>query len=415
MRRVLILGTLIFAGEIIFSLPFHVSRFFRPTFLAVYELNNAQLGDMFAFYGVTAMLCYFPGGPLADYFSARKLMVTALLATAAGGLVLLLSPSLLSLRLLFAYWGCTTILLFWAAMIKAARQWGGEANQGMAYGLLDGGRGLVAAIVASLAIWLLTGVLDGVPTASVANSLEPSSQQQALLWVIAFYSAATLLAAALVWLVLPAVENTTPSVAQSWRALPILLQNRTIWLQGVVVICGYCGFKGLDNYGLYGVDALGMSELDSARFTAWAAYLRPVGAIGAGFLADRFRSGWVILLCFLGLVLSYGATALASPQWIAPAYILVNVLFSALLVFAIRGIYFALMQQSYLPMASTGSAAGLISVLGFTPDIFFAPLAGRILDADPGVAGQQNLFLLLAGFAAVGAVAIYYLNRINHR
>jgi len=35
---------LIIAGEAIFALPFHVTRFFRPTFLEVFEFSNMQLG-----------------------------------------------------------------------------------------------------------------------------------------------------------------------------------------------------------------------------------------------------------------------------------------------------------------------------------------------------------------------------------
>ena len=35
---------LIIAGEAIFSLPFHVTRFFRPTFLEVFEFSNMQFG-----------------------------------------------------------------------------------------------------------------------------------------------------------------------------------------------------------------------------------------------------------------------------------------------------------------------------------------------------------------------------------
>jgi hypothetical protein len=39
---------LILAGEVIFSLPFHIPRFFRPTLLETFELSNTQLGDIFA-------------------------------------------------------------------------------------------------------------------------------------------------------------------------------------------------------------------------------------------------------------------------------------------------------------------------------------------------------------------------------
>ena len=58
----------------IFSLPFHVIRMFRPTLLKVFHLTNTEIGDSMAFYGVMAMLAYFPGGILADRFSSRKLI-----------------------------------------------------------------------------------------------------------------------------------------------------------------------------------------------------------------------------------------------------------------------------------------------------------------------------------------------------
>ena len=134
-------------------------RFFRPTFLEVYGLSNADLGDAFAAYGVVAMLAYFPGGLIADRFSARRLVTVSLLATSLGGLYLLRGPSATGLSLLFAYWGITTILLFWAAIIRATREWGGHGQQGSAFGFLDGGRGLFAAGAASLAVWLFARVV----------------------------------------------------------------------------------------------------------------------------------------------------------------------------------------------------------------------------------------------------------------
>ena len=83
-NRWLYLFCLVFEGELIFSLPFHITRFFRPTFLEVFGFSNAELGDVFAVYGVLALLAYFPGGAIADHFSARKLMSLSLVATAVG-------------------------------------------------------------------------------------------------------------------------------------------------------------------------------------------------------------------------------------------------------------------------------------------------------------------------------------------
>lgn len=72
MSRYLLMLTLVVAGEIIFGLPFHTARFFRPTLLEAFGFTNTQLGDVFAIYGVTAMLAYFPGGILADRYSGER-------------------------------------------------------------------------------------------------------------------------------------------------------------------------------------------------------------------------------------------------------------------------------------------------------------------------------------------------------
>ncbi|MCA9685522.1 MAG: hypothetical protein KC457_25310, partial [Myxococcales bacterium] len=140
LSRVLAMVALITAGEAIFLLPFVIPRVFRPTLLEVFAIDNLELGVAQSIYGVVAMIAYFAGGPLADRFSARWLMAAALLATGVSGLALLGSPSLATLELLYGLWGMSTILLFWAAMIRATRVWGGAATQGRAFGLLDGGR-----------------------------------------------------------------------------------------------------------------------------------------------------------------------------------------------------------------------------------------------------------------------------------
>ena len=131
---VLAIGVLILAGEVIFALPFHIPRFFRASLLEVFALSNADLGDVFAVYGVTAMIAYFPGGAIADRFPPHKLMSLSLFATALGGIYLATIPGYRGLSVLFAYWGVTSILLFWAALIRGTREWGGDRAQGRAFG-----------------------------------------------------------------------------------------------------------------------------------------------------------------------------------------------------------------------------------------------------------------------------------------
>jgi sugar phosphate permease len=53
----------------------------------------------------------------------------------------------------------------------------------------------------------------------------------------------------------------------------------------------------------------------------------------------------------------------------------------------------------------TGTAVGLVSVIGYTPDVYIAAVAGYLIDQSPGLAGFQHLFTLLLGFSVIGAIA----------
>ena len=147
--RWLPLLAVIIAGEAIFGLPFVVARVFRPTLLEVFQIDNTSLGLAFGVYGIVAMLAYFPGGLIADRFSPRKLMAGALTLTGLGGLWFVQIPSLAALSILYGFWGLSTIFLFWSPMIRVTRSIGGSGGQGKAFGVLDGGRGLLAATLAA--------------------------------------------------------------------------------------------------------------------------------------------------------------------------------------------------------------------------------------------------------------------------
>ena len=70
-----------------------------------------------------------------------------------------------------------------------------------------------------------------------------------------------------------------------------VLRKPIVWVQALIVVCAYCGFKGIDNFSLYAVQVLGMDEVAGANLSANATYIRPVACIAAGLLADRFTGG----------------------------------------------------------------------------------------------------------------------------
>ena len=397
MHKMLLMLSLVVAGELVFGLAFGVPRFFRPTMLKVFGFSNTQLGDLFAVYGVMAMLSYFPGGILADHFSPRSLIVIALFATAIGGLYMATIPSAMHMGILYGYWGVTTIFLLWGALICATRDWGGDKTQGAAFGILEGGRGIVAAALASVAVAALAFYL---PENARLASVEET--ETGFRTVIYLYTFMTFLAAVLAWFVIPATSNRPVVGLSSWRGMSIALRRPIVWAQAGIIICAYCCYKGLDNYSLYAVEVLGKDQVEGARLAAYGAWTRPIAAIIAGIVADRFTASRSIGVTFAILMLSYVWWALTEPVAAGNSIIYLNFFVTYIAAFALRGVYFALLGENRTPAFITGATVGIVSFIGFTPDAFFAPIGGRILDANPGIVGFRNYFFFLAAIAAAG-------------
>ena len=400
--KALIIFALIMSGEAIFFLPFVIPRIFRPTYLDVFKLTNLELGSAFSVYGVVAMLSYFLGGPIADRFSARKLMTIALLATAASGTVLIFIPSFEIVVLLYAFWGMTTILLFWAALLRATREWGGNSSQGKAYGLLDGGRGLLAALLASITVAIFAALLP-----EEVSHADFEERAAAFSRIILIFVVLVTMVAALVWFVIPDSDQLYQSKSNrtfDWEMIKKVLKVPAIWLQAAIVLCAYVGYKSTDDFSLYARDAFGYDEVQSAYLGTISYWVRPFVAIAAGFMADRFSSSKVVVA---GFVITLVGSLFIGLGMIRPGIfwmLATTVAGVSIGIYALRGIYFALFQESKIPFAITGTAVGIVSVVGYTPDIFMGPVMGYLLDTYPGAEGHQYVFMMLAAFALIGLV-----------
>jgi len=415
MHRAVFMFGLILAGEAVFALPFHLTRFFRPTVLEVFGLTNTELGAAQGVYGVLAMVSYFVGGPLADRYPARKLLAMSLWTTAAGGLYMASFPDYRGATILWGFYGVTTILFFWAALIRATREWGGHDKQGRAYGLLDAGRGLLAAVLASLAVVVFSFVFpEDQSTASLAE------KQHALRIVIYGYTSMTVIAGVFIWFAIADGHPDGDVAASSWdphresAAAHIIrvLRIPAVWLQAVIVVCAYVAYKGFDNYSLYAVQGYGLNQVEAAGVVTIASWMRPVAALGAGLLGDRHGVVRMTVISFLVLLLAQLFFALTTPVAGAAWMLLGNTLITCTAIFGLRGLYFALFEEARVPAAVTGTAVGIVSVVGFTPDIFVAYVGGILLDRSPGIAGHQDYFLFLSAFALIGLAASIALLRL---
>ena len=402
-KKFLILTLLILSGEFIYFLPYVLSRVFRPTFLDVFQLNNFQLGSLFSVYGVVALLSYIYGGVITDRYSPRKLMSSALFLTALGGLVLASYPSYQTLQILYGYCGFTSVFLFWGAMIKATRLWGGDNNQGKAFGFLDGGRGIVAASMGSIGVFVFTIVLTSdIESASVLE------RQEAFRYVILLSSFMVAFIGLLVLIFLRNMEDKNTNFELPLNTLTNIkgvLKNESIWLLMLIIMCAYVGYKVTDIYSLYASEVMLYDQIEAAEVGALQLYLRPIVCIAIGLLADRTKNMFWIIFGFVtmligALIFSFG---IIKPDMNFIFFLSLVIL--AVGTYSIRALYFAVLKEANVAFALTGTAVGIISVVGYSPDIFAGPIMGYLLDENPGIIGHQYVYFMLVIFSIIGLIA----------
>lgn len=396
LRSWLILVVLCMAGGSIYLLPFLREVYYLPMQEAL-GFSHGQLGTIQSVFGAVALLSYFPGGWLADRLSARGLISAGLIGTAGLGFYFATFPGYQAALIIHAGWGLTTSLLFWSALVSATRAWGGNSDQGKAFGFLESGRGVTEALASTLLLSLFAWW--GSHSAAFADVVRALSTFCLSLGVLA-------------WWVLPTGVDPqlagSPKQIKSTEVLNVL-RMPAVWSLSLVVLAAYSAYWGTFYFAAYSSEVFLLSTTLGATLAVARMWFKPFVAIGAGVAADRFGAARCIVALFLALVLSFlffaglpGAASLV-PVMIA------NALLASLCVFALRAIYFALLEEVGIARSATGIVTGLVSAIGFSPDVFMPLLGGYLLDNYAAELAYRILFAALALLSAAGAAAAFSL------
>ena len=399
-QRWLVMTCLCLSGGIIYFLPFLREVYYIPLQKALH-LSNTQLGVLMSVFGTTSMITYFPGGWIADRFSPRKLMTLSLFLTGLAGLYFATFPSYRVSIMIHGFWGVTITLLFWSALIKATRNWAPATEQGRAFGILESGRGIaeVASSTAFLAVFAKLG-----------------SGNHGLSWVIILFSLLIILLGVMAWFVISDkgrgnFPDQKPDKKIGFADVIKVLKLPVVWLISIVILAAYSAYWGSYYFTPYATDVFKMSVVFGAALGVGKMWLKPLSALAAGFLGDRSGIARTVALSFLILILSF-AVFIITPGSPSLLFILIlNTAIASLAIFALRGIYFALLEEGGVPLAATGTAAGIVSVVGFTPDVFMPMVGGVLLDRYPGAPGYRYLFLVIAVLCLFGCLSAFWILR----
>ena len=248
------------------------------------------------------MLTYLPSGWLADRIPVRVLLSFSLAATGLLGLWFSTMPSFDALQVIFACWGIATGLTFWSAHIKAVALLAKPDEQGRFFGILDGGRGLFEALLATIAVAWFAYAMDS----------QGDSTRQALLEVIYIYVFVLLVLAPLAFFTVDdhrAQPTSTSDASRKGNLLEDLkrvLSRVEIWLCAGIILCGYQLFWATYSFSGYLQNHFGMTAVTVGSITVAKLWMRPIGAATAGFAGDFLgrESVLTVLLILASLALA---------------------------------------------------------------------------------------------------------------
>ncbi|MCF8474069.1 MAG: MFS transporter [Emcibacter sp.] len=378
------------AGTVIFILPYLREIYYLPLQRAL-GINNTQIGMLMSVFGVSSMLSYIPGGWLADRIAPRLLISLSLILTGALGFYFATFPSYPVALTIHGLWGITVTGMLWGAMIKATREWAPSDEQGRAFGFLEAGRGVSEAIIYSFFLFVFAWL--GSDTPALSSVIMQFSVLHVVIGVVA-------------WFVLdPENPVRDQDNNTSFSDFIILFKMPAVWLIAVIVMTCYCAYWGAYYFTPYASDVFMLSVVTAGAIGVGKVWLKPFAALIAGFVADRVGINKAVSVCFILLISSFLGFALMPSGATFIVLMVINVGVASLVIFAMRGIYFALLEECNIPHALTGCAVGIISVIGFTPDIFMPLIGGLLLDNYPGPMGYRLFFGVIAGFCTIGLMA----------
>ena len=355
-----------------------------------------MMGMAFTTYGITALICYFPGGYIADKFNARKLLSLSLILTSLGGILLLFYNNFYFLCFIYGYWGITSILFCWSALIKATKIVGGN-RQGLSFGSLEAGRGLVAATLSSIAVIIFTSTfIKNINDNSFFVAFSP------LKAVITFYSITTFIAGIVIWFYFKDESNNKSSIGLRVAFKKIKKFYKIIFFQSLIVLTAYSSYKGIDYYSQFFYEIMNYSKEKAASTMSNLSYLRPVCAIFAGLIADKISATRLSIYLFITLTIAFVCLGIISTIFYLEILIMINIMISMAAVFALRGIYFCYLQETKIPTNIIGFSVGIISLIGFFPDVYIGPVFGYFLDTYTKVEAFNLCFLFLLILSLIG-------------
>lgn len=399
--RYLQFALVILAAGSIYPLVYLKAQY-QETILEVFNMTLTQMNLIYSVLGLVFLAGYLPSGILSDKFSAKNLLAISLLGTSAGGFWFAQVPNYEYVVVIFAIWGIFSVVTFWSAHMKVVKMLAADGEDGRFFGILDAGRGLVEALLASIALAIFSGVLS--------SSIEISDKKAALESIVYMYSTVLLITSILVFLLVKDENKATNKSEHSQENkesgfklsdLGKVFKNKYIYLHGIIIFAGYTVFWTSYYYGGYLQSSLNMTPVTVGSIMVAVLWMRPIGGIIGGVLADKIGQEITIAGSLFGACTCLGLMV-TLPETVPTVMISALVMLTGLFVYMTRGTYWSLLGKSKIDVAIMGTAIGVVSFIGYLPDIAIPQMNTYLWDTLGNEGGYQAYFVVSAVIGLIG-------------
>ena len=384
---------LISMGSSIIYAPMYLKNVFYDPLMQALGCTNADLGLMVSAYGLAAMICYLPSGIVADKFRMRTLATVGFLTTAVLVFVYATLPSVQVCLALFVAMGITSILIWWGTRFKVVRLCCEEEEYASKIGI-------------SYSIYGVTGLVIGLINAAIIAAFSGSGGVQVML---IFLGVVIAVLGILAFFLIPDFKGEINKEAKLFslaEAVEAFKHPGVIWAC-IAYFCVYAVYQGATYTTPYltqcfGADGNLVNVVGLIRTYGIGLLAGPV----VGFIATKIQSPSktiaVAFILTIAILIGFIFYPQSTEGAIVASMLVVLFGFTTYGAFSIGS---SPLSEVKIPMRIFGTAVGLLSVVGYLPDVFIHTWYGSIIDSQ-GTAAFSSIFGFEIMFAVIGVICL---------
>ncbi len=449
--KYLTLIVLSIGGGTIYLVPYLLSSF-TPQMMEAFSLDKASVfGLILTIYGIACTILYLPAGMLADKMKAKTLFAFSMISTGILTIAYALAMAFASagvvqghiafiiVILIHVGFAITTVLTFWSAFVKAVGSLGPVEEHSKLYGYSEGTKSISQFLVATINALIVAGLVTMIGAAL--------SLSIAILFLAAIY---ILVGVVSIFLLPKEGRVYNRNVAKAKRIVGKEAENKyfivtddsqinsknirkvlkmpIIWMISILVLFVMVDYDIIAfRTTPYFLDIAGypikpdtdagkllLSQLtlvSTVRMYAMAFIFAVItGLFSARVVKDTNKTIIIVLLISIVLAIPFLFAHGNGADPVSEGFLWTLIIISLIIMLGAAGaraIYWSLIAEGGVPSYLVGLAIGIISIIGFSKDVWFPIFVGAIIDAQAWYL-MWGIFIFSAIGGILMAIAIYF-------